>query len=224
MTTSTDNNKPLVILIHGLHQRGFIMRSLSRYLKGEGYRTFELNYRSLAESVEQHSLRLNSWLTQHHTPDDPIHLVGHSLGGLVIRDFLNRYPNWQVGRCVTLGTPHVGSTSADYIKRLISPLVGKAYQAGLDGTIAPMADHICLGVIAGNSPYGLGQIFLNHPNRKANLPKSHCEHDGTVYVFETRLPNATDHIVMPVSHTGMLVNHEVAKQTAHFLAHGKFMR
>lgn len=224
MNVLTDNNKPLVILIHGLHQRGFIMRSLSRYLKGEGYRTFELNYRSLAESVDQHSGRLDSWLAANHCPHESIYMVGHSLGGLVIRDFIHRYPRWKIERCVTLGTPHVGSTSARYVKQLISPLVGLAYENGLDGSIATLPDDICLGVIAGNSPYGLGQIFLSYHTKKLNLPKGHSEHDGTVYVFETKLPNATDHIVLPVSHTGMLVNQEVAKQTAYFLAHGEFLR
>lgn len=224
MTTSMDNKKPLVILIHGLHQRSFIMRPLAKKLQASGYRTFELDYRSLAESVEHHSRRLDTWLTANHSPHDPIHMVGHSLGGLVIRDFIHRYPKWKIDRCVTLGTPHVGSISANYVKQLISPLVGLAYKNGLDGSIAPLPDDICLGVIAGNSPYGLGQIFLSYHKRKVNLPKSHCDHDGTVYVFETKLPNATDHIVMPVSHTGMLVNEKVAKQTAYFLAHGEFMR
>ena len=214
--------KPLVVLIHGLHQRAWIMRPLARYLQARGYLTYELDYRSLRDAISEHSKRLNQWLTLHHSPEQPIHMVGHSLGGLVIRDFIYRYPQWQISHCVTLGTPHIGSTSADYIKKLISPLVGHAYREGLDGSTAPLPDNICLGVIAGNSPYGLGQLILSYHKRRAKLPKSRCEHDGTVYVFETRLPNAADHIVLPVSHTGMLVNHEVAVQTHHFLQHGEF--
>ncbi|MDO5769824.1 MAG: alpha/beta hydrolase [Psychrobacter sp.] len=216
------SSKPFVVLIHGLHQRGFIMQPLAKRLQTYGYRTHNHDYRSLKETIEQHSKSLNNWLMTHHNPAEAINLVGHSLGGLVIRDFIHRYPRWQIGRCVTLGTPHLGSVSADYIKQLISPLVGQAYQGGLDGTVAPLDDDICLGVIAGNSPYGLGQPFLRYHNYRQNLDSSQQEHDGTVYVSETQLPNAADHIILPVSHTGMLVNKEVARQTAYFLEHGRF--
>ncbi len=225
------SDKPLVILLHGLHQRGFIMRPLALRLNKLGYRTHNLSYRSLVDSVATHSDRLNQWLEayynhndhyNHHNIDTPLHLVGHSLGGLVMRDFLSRYPQWTIGRCVTLGTPHLGSVSANYVKKLLPPLVGNAYKQGLDGTLAPLPAGISLGVIAGDSPKGLGQLFLNYHKRQAKLSAQEGQHDGTVYVTETRLPNAADYIILPVSHTGMLLNKEVARQTAYFLEQGKF--
>lgn len=214
--------KPFVILIHGLHQSAWIMTALAKNLQSKGFVTHQHNYHSLRDSIDQHSNRLNEWLTQNHNPEVPIHLVGHSLGGLVIRDFIARFPQWQIARCVTLGTPHMGSTTAEYIKKLVSPLVGNAYEQALDGQNAPLKTGVCLGVIAGNSPYGLGQLVLNYHNKKSKLSKPQCEHDGTVYVFETRLPEATDHIVLPVSHTGMLINQKVAEQTTYFLENGIF--
>ncbi|HEV2286271.1 MAG TPA: hypothetical protein VGR80_09525, partial [Steroidobacteraceae bacterium] len=48
------------------------------------------------------------------------------------------------------------------------------------------------------------------------------ENDGTVAVSETRLPGATDHIVLPVSHLGMLVSARVAHETGRFLTEGRF--
>ncbi len=42
----------------------------------------------------------------------PIALVGHGIGGLVVRYFLRRYPAPQVRRVVTLGTPHYGTVVA----------------------------------------------------------------------------------------------------------------
>ena len=50
----------------------------------------------------------------------------------------------------------------------------------------------------------------------------HLLHDGTVYIEETKIEAATDHIVLPVSHTGMLVDKTVAAQTKCFLQHGQF--
>ncbi|PNK60069.1 esterase/lipase family protein [Psychrobacter sp. FDAARGOS_221] len=217
-------NLPLVVLIHGLHQRGFIMSVLGKRLKAQGFDTHLHDYHSLSAPIEEHSRSLNLWLEANYNPSDMLYLVGHSLGGLVIRDFIERYPHWSIGRCVTLGTPHNGSISAEYVSRLLPVAVGAAYQGALDGDIAPLPDRISLGVIAGNKPHGLGQLFLNHYKRKAKLSAEQSAHDGTVFVSETRLVNARDHLVLPVSHTGMLVNKTVADQTSYFLLHGHFKR
>ena len=48
------------------------------------------------------------------------------------------------------------------------------------------------------------------------------ENDGTVAVSETRMPGATDHIVLPVSHLGMLLSARVARETGSFLTAGRF--
>lgn len=221
--------KKRVILIHGLHHAPFIMRPLAKRLQVAGFETHRYGYRSMRDGIKKNSALLNTWLEENHHPHQVIDLVGHSLGGLIIRDFVTHYPKWQIGRCVTLGTPHMGSICADYIWRLAPAVVGLSYVDALDGTVAPLPKHIELGVIAGNRPYGMGQLFLYHHNRKlrkADVPplKQQLDHDGTVYVEETRVEPAVDHIVMPVSHTGMLVDKEVAKQVIYFLQYGKFNR
>lgn len=223
----TDSNR--VILIHGLHQAPFIMRPLAKRLRAEGFDTHQYGYRSMRDAIGTNSARLHQWLEANHAPNRPIDLVGHSLGGLIIRDFLARYPQWQIGRCVTLGTPHKGSICADYIWRLTPAIVGRSYIDALDGTVAPLPDDITLGVIAGDTPYGLGQLFLQHHHHQLKkqgsaLLDNYRAHDGTVYVSETQLEAASDHLILPVSHTGMLVDKQVAKQTGYFLTHGKFQR
>ena len=50
------------------------------------------------------------------------------------------------------------------------------------------------------------------------------DNDGTVAVSETQLPGARDHIVMPVSHNGMLLSSNVLDQAAAFLKRGEFLR
>jgi hypothetical protein len=69
-----------------------------------------------------------------------------------------------------------------------------------------------LGIVAGTQPIGFGQL----------LAQFHEENDGTVAVSETRMPGATDHIVLPVSHLGMLLSARVAQETGVFLTHGRF--
>lgn len=229
MQHKSPKRKTRVILIHGLHQTAWVMRPLAKRLQAAGFDTYQYSYRSMRDSIKTNSARLNHWLEKNHHPDHPIDLVGHSLGGLIIRDFVAQYPKWQIGHCVTLGTPHVGSVCADYIWRLTPAVVGRSYIDALDGTVAPLPQHVTLGVIAGNRPYGLGQMFLQYHNRKlrkSDKPplKEHLAHDGTVYIEETKIEAAADHITLPVSHTGMLVNPEVAEQTKYFLVHGVFKR
>ena len=223
------SQKNRIILLHGLHHAPFIMRPLAKRLQAAGFYTHRYGYRSTRDGIKINSARLNVWLEENHHPDQPIDLVGHSLGGLIIRNFVTQYPKWQIGRCVTLGTPHMGSICADYIWRLTPAMVGKSYLDALDGTVAPLPEHITLGIIAGNRPYGLGQVFLQYHNRKLRKADSplldeYLVHDGTVYLKETKLDAATDHLIMPVSHTGMLIDNNVAKQTEYFLQHGQFKR
>ena len=223
------SQKNRVILLHGLHHAPFIMRPLAKHLQAAGFDTHRYGYRSMRDGIKINSARLNAWLEENHHPDQPIDLVGHSLGGLIIRDFVTQYPKWQIGRCVTLGTPHMGSICADYMWRLSPAIVGRSYIDALDGTVAPLLENITLGVIAGNRPHGMGLLFLQYHNHKLRQKDSplfdeHLVHDGTVYLKETKIEAAVDYIVMPVSHTGMLIDINVANQVIYFLQHGEFER
>jgi len=50
------------------------------------------------------------------------------------------------------------------------------------------------------------------------------DNDGTIAISETRMPGAKDHLVLPVSHKGMLLSRNVVDQTAAFLQRGEFLR
>jgi pimeloyl-ACP methyl ester carboxylesterase len=144
-----------------------------------------------------------------------VHFVGHSLGGLVIHRFLERFPEQPPGRVVFLGTPSVASRAAEYASRF-APIAHLMGQSVAEELLQPRerrwthADP--LGIVAGTQPLGLGQLLAHFQE----------ENDGTVSVSETRLPGATDHIVLPVSHLGMLVSARVAHETGLFLTQGHF--
>ena len=151
-----------------------------------------------------------------------MHFVGHSLGGLVVLNLLEATADLPPGRAVLLGSPLQGSRAARGLARWP---VGRA-MLGLtmrqeflpDEGLAPRStlrtwnDRRPVGIIAGSSGIGLGRF----------VARLDGENDGTVMVEETQLPGARDHIVLPVTHTGMLFSGEVAKQTAHFLRTGQF--
>lgn len=215
---------PLTILIHGLHLNPWYMKPLAKKLEKHGLPTYCYGYKSITQPIAKNSQGLHEYLLAHHDPDLPINLIGHSLGGLVIRHFLSAYPMWQVYRCVTLGTPHQGSQTANYAHRYLPPLINQSFLGALDGSCPPLRDNVCLGIIAGNRPVGLGLPFLTLHSHRHQLDEASRRHDGTVYLSETTLPNADDYLILPVSHTGLLTNGAVAAQTLHFLQHGRFLR
>jgi hypothetical protein len=144
--------------------------------------------------------------------------VGHSLGGLVIlklfeSDATDALPP---GRIVFLGSPLNGSRSAQNLARLPlgTTLLGRGVREEL---LIPRErcwrGQRDLGVIAGSLSVGLGKLVgaRGAPN------------DGTIFVDETRLPGISQHLVMPVSHTGLPFSKSVARQTGAFLRSGKFM-
>lgn len=201
-----------VLLLHGIHMHAWTMLPFARLLSEHGFNTQVFGYYSIMQNLNDHSQALAKRVQQHYqTTDAPLHLVGHSLGGLVLRRFAHDFPDWVRGKIVTLGTPHQGSQTAHLLKRFMPFTLGFAYRNALDGNVPPLPENICLGSIAGCKSLGLGQVFhLDNGN------------DGTVTIAETRLAGMRDHIILPVSHTGMLLDKACATQTAHFLKHGSF--
>jgi hypothetical protein len=116
---------------------------------------------------------------------------------------------------VFLGTPCIESRAAVAAARLrfVGELMGPSVAEEL---LKPCERRWTfgrpLGIIAGSQSIGLGQFVAGFEE----------ECDGTVGVSETRLEGATDHIVLPVSHLGMLVSARVARETGLFLANGRF--
>lgn len=229
-----------VILIHGLYETTWYMKILANRLFAQGFDPHLFRYYSLKDPMARHSERLAQFIDERGIASgDGVHLVGHSLGGLVIRQFLhdNHHKTQPVpiGRVVTLGTPHLGSTVAHYVKRLTPKMINNAFNTALDGHCPALIDGVALGAIAGVKPQGLGKPFLTHHQKFNRISNTNLDnplsasqldirHDGTVYVFETKLPNAKDHIILPVSHTGMLFDEMVSQQVGHFLKNGAFER
>jgi pimeloyl-ACP methyl ester carboxylesterase len=159
--------------------------------------------------------RLHAFIATH-APRE-LHLVGHSLGGLVAYRFLERFPETAPGRAVFLGTPALSSRAATDVGRArwARALLGRCIAEDLlTEQRRVWAGARDLGIIAGTRALGLGQLVV-----RFNEPS-----DGSVAVRETRLPGATEHITLPVSHFGMLLSARVAHETGSFLTHGHFSR
>ncbi len=147
--------------------------------------------------------------------DGPVNLVGHSLGGLVILETFESHGELPQGRVVLLGSPVQGSRAARAVAAwsLGAHLLGRLAAAELTRR-EPRTWRGAreLGIIAGSRSAGMGRLF-------ADLP---APNDGTVAVDETRVTGAKEHIVLDVSHTGMLLSAQVAAAVIGFMHNGRF--
>ncbi|MGH8252625.1 MAG: esterase/lipase family protein [Steroidobacteraceae bacterium] len=203
-----------VVYVHGLWlsgHEGFMLRRRLEKDRGYGWQAF--GYASTLLTMAQIADALDVAIKAIDTPI--VHLVGHSLGGLAIMRCLERHPEQPPGRVVFLGTPCLASRSANAVARFRfgRAILGQAATEELlyahERAWQPGRD---LGIIAGNQSFSLGRLVTDFDG--AN--------DGTVAVSETRLPGATAHIVLPVSHSGMLLSARVAHEVGQFLELGHF--
>jgi len=201
-----------VILLHGLWMRGFALGMLHRRLMEEGFRVHRFDYMSVAARQERVLAQLHASMLEY--APGPVHLVGHSLGGLLALRACLAADDLPPGRIVCLGSPLKGSAAARAFARLGrggEVLLGhnrELLELGLEAWKGPRE----VGVIAGRMPIGLGAMLSPIPG----------EHDGTVAVEETVLPGLAAHCVVETTHTGLLFSAEVARLTASFLRTGSF--
>lgn len=205
----TDPGNHRVLLLHGLWLPRASMRWHARQLRKAGYTPHIFGYATVAGGPEAAVPALLAELQQ------PCDILAHSLGGLIAAHALQLNPGLPVRRMVCLGSPLCGSAAATSMARLPLGAATLGRSAGLlrDGC-PPWTGPVELGVVAGDTALGLGQM----------LGRFKGPSDGTVAVAETRIGGLADHIVLPTSHTGMLLSPEVAHQAAHFLVHGRFAR
>jgi len=202
-----------VVLLHGLWMRGFALAMLHRRLLEAGFQVDRFDYLSVAATQERILDQLHARMLALGADGAPVHLVGHSLGGLLaLRACL--HDGLPPGRVVCLGSPLKGSAAARGFAawgRGGEVLLGHnraLLEQGFERWDGPRE----VGVIAGRTPLGLGVV----------LGQLDGEHDGTVAVEETRLPGLAAHCVMEVNHTGLLFSAEVAQRAAGFLREGRF--
>jgi len=203
----------IVILIHGLWMHGLVLLPHQRWLRAEGFAVRRFSYPSWRGGLADNVRLLSSFINE--TPGAVIHLVAHSLGGLVALKMLSQEPDARIRRVVLLGTPyagcHCGLTLAAH--PVLATLVGRTFKDWFSLPRPALQSPVDIGVIAGTRPVSCGRLIpgLARPN------------DGLVAIDETRIAAARDSIALNVSHSGMLVSRACAGQIANFLRTGSFI-
>jgi len=205
--------KEAVIVVHGLWVSSWVMHALAFRLARSGFAASCFSYSSMRATLSQNALSLAR--TAASVEAKRIHFVGHSLGGLVILQMLKQNADSRIGRIVLMGAPCNGSYAARAVAKIGVGrwLLGPSALA--HESYASIAGNYEIGGIAGNRGLGLGKLLIR------GLPRPN---DGVVTVEETHLKGMKDHIVMPISHSGMLFSSRTAREVCAFLKDGCFSR
>lgn len=204
-----------VILLHGIVRSSKSIYTAADELRKAGFSTFPMEYPSTQITIPEAADLLNSVISQLDGIEE-LSLVGHSMGGLVIRAWFDRYADPRIHRVVMMGTPNRGAEMADLLQRnlLFRLVFGPAGQqlitkeTGLIPTLPPPACEFA--VIAGGRGDGTGWNPL--------IPG---DDDGTVAVRSVRLSGACDSIVVPCLHHALLGSRDVSRLIVQFLNTGR---
>lgn len=203
-----------IIILHGLYMHGLVMQPLSQKLRKLGYETQVISYNTVA--IDESSL-FDS-IDHSLNPLTANVLVGHSLGGLMIKRYLaNRKPTTSlISHVVAIGSPLKGASIVGRIQDLgLGAILGNSPHHGLNRHNDAWAFPQKLGSIAGTMPIGARPLLIRNDNTMS---------DGTVTVEETRLEGMQDHIEVKQTHTSLIYNTFVPLQIDHFIRTDYFRR
>ena len=200
-----DDGRETIVLLHGLARSKGSMAYLGRHLKSRGFEVVLWSYPSLQWTVEETGRRLLEDLAYLNASErvSKLHLVGHSLGGIVARSALLYGVPSKMGRVVQLAPPNGGSprarTVGAFLGKLVAPLEELSDHRESGVNQMDTLELVPVGVIAG-------------------------DRDWTVPVPYTRLKGAADHIAISSGHTFIMRDPDALRQVEAFLRQGRFER
>lgn len=206
-----------VVLLHGLNRTPRSMSKMERALKADGYTVINARYPSRRADIRTLADDLFSTLKPQLRGAPAVHVVAHSLGGILLRERLKDHPLPNLGRVVMLGPPSQGSELADKLGHLapyrwVNGPSGLQLGTSSDGPLARLPPPTFeLGVIAGDRSLNpFLSLLIPGPD------------DGKVAVARAHAVGEAAFLRLPVTHTFMMRNRSVIRETRHFLKTGRF--
>lgn len=206
-----------VVLLHGLARSASSMSELEGKLLDNGFHPVNVDYPSRQYPIEELAERYVGPALMQCPQDEPVHFITHSMGGIIVRQYLSRHQINGLGRVVMLGPPNQGSEVVDTMGSWpgFSAFNGPAgLQLTTDANSLPNRLGVAnfdVGIVAGNKSINLILSTM--------IPGAD---DGKVAVERTKLDSMRDFIVMPVSHPFLMTNDAVIEQAIRFLKSGSF--
>jgi pimeloyl-ACP methyl ester carboxylesterase len=206
-----------VVLLHGLARTAHSMKKMETALEKSGYAVVNQGYPSTKKNIQTLAAETLRAALNKCPPNGAVHFVTHSMGGILLRQYLSQHTIPRLGRTVMLGPPNQGSEVVDRLGswapfQWFNGPAGSQMGTGPDSIpnqLGPV--DFPVGVIAGNQTINfLLSTQLPGPN------------DGKVTVERTKVEGMQDHLVLPVTHPFMMRNGAVIEQVKVFLETGQF--
>lgn len=205
-----------VILLHGLARSAHSMDKMAERLTEQGYKVLNIDYPSRSYSIELLAEKtISDALTQ--CQGMSVSFVTHSMGGILVRQFLSNHTVKNLNKVVMLGPPNKGTEIVDKLGNIpgFHLVNGDAgMQLGTGALSVPNQlgkANFDVGIIAGTQSINLILSSL--------IPDTD---DGKVSVESTKIDGMNDHIEMPTTHVFMMRNDAVIEQVIRYLQQGKF--
>ncbi|GLS42067.1 esterase/lipase family protein [Methylobacterium brachythecii] len=208
-----------VVLLHGTARTAASMRKLERAFATAGYATLNIDYPARRAALGTIAGLVRPEIEAFSARVGQLHVVTHSMGGLVARALITRHRPVRLGRVVMLAPPNGGSEVADALHRLrlyrsfFGPAGAQLVTRQSEGLVRLLGPvDYPLGVIAADrSLYPLESwLLLPGPN------------DGRVTVARTRVPGMSAHLTLHTTHVSMMWNRRVIREALHFVREGRF--
>lgn len=208
-----------VVLLHGLGRSPRSMARLAGDLRAAGYEVRNIGYPSQSDDIVSLAEAALGPVFANATTER-IHVVTHSMGGILLRQYLHAHgvPS-SLGRVVMLAPPNKGSPLVDRLAgwpfyRWVNGPAGLqlgATAGSVPNTLGPIPAGVELGVIAGDRSLNpLFSAWLDGPD------------DGKVSVASTHLEGESGHLTVPCSHTWIMWRKPVMTAVRAFLRDGRF--
>lgn len=203
-----------VVLIHGIVRSSKSFATMQRRLEEDGYLVIPFDYPSTRVKISESSEYLHSVVDSLEGVEQ-IDFVVHSMGGLIVRSYLQKHRDPRLGRMVMLGVPNLGARMATILKNvtLFKMIFGPAGQELVDDPAGFIA-----GLPTPDFPFAV--IAGARGDLDGYNPLIPGDDDGTVSVDATRLPGAADFLTAPAIHSFLMGDETVIAATRRFLASG----
>lgn len=195
-----------VVLVHGLWMGRWSFASIDKYLSNQGYKVYRFGYATTRRPFDFNVLKLQAFVNSR--PEKVVHLVVHSMGGLLSMTSLPKIT--KTGKLVMLGSPINGSAAAKSLNRMkwSAKLLNHAAEILENGIVDPQAFRHSMMIAGVSNNIAIGCI----------VTKLAKPHDGTVALIETQAEWVNHNYQFTTNHFKMLFHKGIQKTIGDFLS------
>ncbi len=216
-----DPEAECVILLHGLGRTKWSMRAIESALTSDGYQVWNQSYPSTSDTIEKLSVsHIDNGLSYcRQLKARRIHFVTHSMGGILVRSYLQNHQIHELGNIAMLSPPNKGSEVVDHLQDMFvfQWLLGPAAQelgtslTSLPNQLLPIESTV--GIITGDNS---SDPWFS--------PIIDGDDDGKVSVNSAKLDEMTDFLIVHRGHTFIMQDAFVINEILVFLKTDRFTK